>query len=200
MSSVYYDSEGFIFLLSGFDDYCGHCYVKCKEGQAETVSQEVRKILKKTLPESVEVKVSTFMDDIRESQVLEFKLRGIVLFFSVVVLVISLLGVYSAVTIDTEYRRKEMAIRKINGAGMRQIVWLFARLYVTLLTVTAVLGFALVEFLLRQFSTLYTVFFQHGVAFYFCLFLSVSLFVALTVAFRIWQVSRVNPAEEIKRE
>jgi putative ABC transport system permease protein len=26
------------------------------------------------------------------------------------------------------------------------------------------------------------------------------LFVALTVAFRIWQVSRVNPAEEIKRE
>lgn len=200
VSSVYYDSEGFIFLLSGFDDYCGHCYVKCKEGQAETVSQEVRKILKKTLPESVEVKVSTFMDDIRESQVLEFKLRGIVLFFSVVVLVISLLGVYSAVTIDTEYRRKEMAIRKINGAGMRQIVWLFARLYVTLLTVTAVLGFALVEFLLSQFSTLYTVFFQHGVAFYFCLFLSVSLFVALTVAFRIWQVSRVNPAEEIKRE
>ena len=71
----------------------------------ETVSQEVRKILKKTLPESVEVKVSTFMDDIRESQALEFKLRGIVLFFSVVVLVISLLGVYSAVTIDTEYRR-----------------------------------------------------------------------------------------------
>lgn len=200
VSSVYYDSEGFIFLLSGFDDYCGHCYIKCKEGQAETVSQEVRKILKKTLPESVEVKVSTFMDDIRESQALEFKLRGIVLFFSVVVLVISLLGVYSAVTIDTEYRRKEMAIRKINGAGMRQIVWLFARLYVTLLTVTAVLGFALVEFLLRQFSTLYTVFFQHGVAFYFCLFLSVSLFVALTVAFRIWQVSRVNPAEEIKRE
>ena len=40
------------------------------------------------------------MDDIRESQALEFKLRGIVLFFSVVVLVISLLGVYSAVTID----------------------------------------------------------------------------------------------------
>lgn len=200
VSSVYYDSEGFIFLLSGFDDYCGHCYIKCKEGQAETVSQEVRKILKKTLPESVEVKVSTFMDDIRESQALEFKLRGIVLFFSVVVLVISLLGVYSAVTIDTEYRRKEMAIRKINGAGMRQIVWLFARLYVTLLTVTAVLGFTLVEFLLRQFSTLYTVFFQHGVAFYFFLFLSVSLFVALTVAFRIWQVSRVNPAEEIKRE
>ena len=36
----------------------------------------------------MEVKVSTFMDDIRESQALEFKLRGIVLFFSVVVLVV----------------------------------------------------------------------------------------------------------------
>lgn len=201
VSNVYLNTDGgFIFIMSGFDDYCGHCYVKCEEGQTEAVRKEIRKMLKKTLPGSVEAKVNTFMDDIRESQSLEFKLRGIVLFFSVVVLVISLLGVYSAVTIDTEYRRKEMAIRKINGAGMRQIAWLFVRFYLTLLLVTAVPGLALVEFLLSQFSTLYTVFFQHGAVFYSCLFLLVASFISFTVAFRIWQVSRVNPAEEIKRE
>jgi putative ABC transport system permease protein len=104
------------------------------------------------------------------------------------------------VTIDTESRRKEMAIRKINGAGVRQIAMLFARFYIILLALTAVLGFALVEFLLRALSGMYTVFFHHGAGFYLCIFLLVSLFVAITVAFRIWQVSRVNPAEEIKRE
>ena len=200
VTNVYRESEGFIFMLTDFDDYCGHCYVKCKDGQAEAVREGIRTILKKNLPESVEVRIGTFMDDISESQVLEFKLRGVILFFSVVALVISLLGVYSAVTIDTESRRKEMAIRKINGAGVRQIVMLFARFYIILLALTAVLGFALVEFLLRALSGMYTVFFHHGAGFYLCIFLLVSLFVAITVAFRIWQVSRVNPAEEIKRE
>lgn len=200
ITNVYRESEGFIFMLTDFDDYCGHCYVKCKDGQAEAVREGIRTILKKNLPESVEVRIGTFMDDISESQILEFKLRGVILFFSVVALVISLLGIYSAVTIDTESRRKEMAIRKINGAGVRQIAMLFARFYIILLALTAVLGLALVEFLLRALSGMYTVFFHHGAGFYLCIFLLVSLFVAITVAFRIWQVSRVNPAEEIKRE
>ncbi|MCF2583568.1 ABC transporter permease, partial [Bacteroides caecigallinarum] len=82
--------------------------------------------------ESIELSIPTMMDDIYEEHALEFKLRGIVLFMSIIALIISVLGIYSAITLDTEYRRKEMAIRKINGAGVRQIVLIFARLYIVL--------------------------------------------------------------------
>ncbi len=46
---------------------------------------------------------------------METKFKNITLFFSIVSLIITLLGVYSAITLDTERRQKEVAIRKING-------------------------------------------------------------------------------------
>lgn len=70
-------------------------------------------------------------------------MKGIVLFFSIVSLIITLLGVYSAITLDTERRQKEVAIRKVNGAGVKQIIMLFARMYIGLLIFSAVIAFPL---------------------------------------------------------
>lgn len=45
-------------------------------------------------------------------------LKDTILFFAIVSIIITLLGVYSSITLDTERRQKEVAIRKVNGAGM----------------------------------------------------------------------------------
>ena len=119
---------------------------------------------------------------------------------AVIVLVISMLGIYSAITLDTEYRRKEMAIRKINGAGMCQIALLFARLYIVLLLSTSLLAFPLTGVLLHCFSRLYVSFIDTGVWFYGSIFLSVTLLILLTVYVRIRDIARINPAEVIKSE
>ena len=111
-----------------------------------------------------------------------------------------MLGIYSAVTLDTEYRRKEMAIRKINGAGIRQIAILFARLYIVLLFSTAILAFPLVGVLLHFFSQMYASFVEVGVLFYSSIFLVVVLLTVVTVYVRIRNIARINPAEVIKRE
>ena len=119
---------------------------------------------------------------------------------AVLTLLISMLGIYSAVTLDTEYRRKEMAIRKVNGAGVRQIALLFARLYAVLLVSTAALAFPLTGWLLQTFSSMYASFVSVGPLFYGCVFLSVALLTVLTVYVHIRNITRVNPAEVIKRE
>ena len=69
---------------------------------------------------------------------------GIVGFMALVAIAISVLGIYSAITLDTEYRRKEMAIRKVNGAGLKDIALIFARLYIWLLLITAAVAFPIV--------------------------------------------------------
>ena len=131
VSSNYSGRElnGFMFVPSDFSDYIGHCYVKCSTNRLEEAVSSIKSVMKDALPESIEVSVPTMMDDIYEEHAVEFKLRGIVLFMSIIALIISVLGIYSAITLDTEYRRKEMAIRKINGAGVRQIVLIFAYRY-----------------------------------------------------------------------
>ncbi len=63
---------------------------------------------------------------------METKFKNITLFFSIVSLIITLLGVYSAITLDTERRQKEVAIRKINGAGIKtDYLTVFPVVYVT---------------------------------------------------------------------
>ena len=202
VSSNYSGRElnGFMFVPSDFSDYIGHCYVKCSTNRLEEAVSSIKSVMKDALPESIEVSVSTMMDDIYEEHAVEFKLRGIVLFMSIIALIISVLGIYSAITLDTEYRRKEMAIRKINGAGVRQIVLIFARLYIVLVIVTVAIAFPIVEFLLRMFSNMYYSFIDTGILFYGGILLFVVLLITMTVYVRIKNIARINPAEIIKSE
>ena len=202
VSSNYSGRElnGFMFVPSDFSDYIGHCYVKCSADCLEETVSSIKSVMKDALPESIELSIPTMMDDIYEGHALEFKLRGIVLFMSIIALIISVLGIYSAITLDTEYRRKEMAIRKINGAGVRQIVLIFARLYIVLVIVTVAIAFPIVEFLLRMFSNMYYSFIDTGILFYGGILLFVVLLITLTVYVRIKNIARINPAEIIKSE
>ena len=177
-----------------------HCYVKCEPGQQKRVGEGLEKVLCERLPESIDVQMNTLMDDIKQTQSMEFELRGIVGFFSIVTIIIVLLGVYAAITLDTEYRRKEMAIRKVNGAGVKDIAMIFARLYIWLLVITAILAFPIIMLVIEAFSSQYAVFADTGIGFYAGIFVGVSLIIALTVGFRIYLITKVNPAEIIRKE
>ena len=194
------DVEGYAFLAKDFSYYIGHCYVKCHPGEKEKAEASLRAYFRQQLPESVEVPFHTMMDDIKEVQALEFKFRGIVGFMALVVIAISLLGIYAAITLDTEYRRKEMAIRKVNGAGLKDIVFIFARLYIWILMITAALAFPIVYVILNFFKMTYTIFIDTGIAFYASIFVGVSFIIALTVGYRIYLITKVNPAEIIRKE
>lgn len=200
--SVYDNGKklGFVFLPSKFDFFVGHCYVKCYPGKEKEVTQWMNQILRETLPESIEPKISTFLEDIKEEQALETKLKDIILFFSIVSLIITLLGVYAAITLDTERRQKEVAIRKVNGAEMKQIILLFARLYLLLLVITAILAFPIIYVVLQMWKEMYQVFFNVGILYWGSLFIGVTLLTVITVIFRILKIARLNPAEIIKNE
>lgn len=60
------------------------------------------------------------------------------------------LSVYSSVTMDAEARRKEVAIRKINGASPRDIGILFARGYVVIFLVAFVVTYPVLRLAMIQ--------------------------------------------------
>lgn len=192
--------NGYIFTISGFDDYIGHCYLKCHAGQRDEVREHVLRVLSDVLPHTITPRVTTMMDDLEERGSTETKLRGLILFFALVCVAVTLLGVYAAITLDTDRRRKEVAIRKVNGAGLRQILLLFARTYLWMLGVTALLAFPPLAFVFHLWSSNYSVFFSYGVPFWAGILLTVAAVTAPTVIFRILRVARVNPAETIKSE
>lgn len=200
IADVYNQSPGFVFLPSDFDYYVGHCYLKCEPGKTPEVKQFVEKVLKEALPESIQPKVTTLLEDIYEAQAIENKLKGIILFFSLVSLIITLLGVYSAITLDTERRQKEVAIRKVNGAGLKQIIFLFARLYIVLLSGSAAIAFPLIYIVMQMWKRTYIVFFNDGILYWAGIFMGVTFITTFSVLFRILRIARINPAEVIKNE
>ena len=199
-ADVYNQSPGFVFLPSDFNYYVGHCYLKCEPGKTAEIKKMIEKTLQETLPESIHPQVTTLQEDIYEAQATENKLKGIILFFSIVSLLITLLGVYSTITLDTERRQKEVAIRKVNGAGLKQIILLFARLYIRLLTVSAVIAFPLIYIVIQMWKKAYIVFFNDGIIYWAGIFIGITFITALTVLFRILRIARINPAEVIKNE
>ena len=200
IADVYNQSPGFVFLPSDFNYYVGHCYLKCEPGKTAEIKKMIEKTLQETLPESIHPQVTTLQEDIYEAQAIENKLKGIILFFSIVSLLITLLGVYSTITLDTEHRQKEVAIRKVNGAGLKQIILLFSHLYIRLLTVSAVIAFPLIYIVIQMWEKAYIVFFNDGIIYWTGIFIGITFITALTVLFRILRIAQINPAEVIKNE
>ena len=122
---------------------------------------------------------------------------------SVISLIITVLGIYSAITLDTYSRQKEVAIRKINGAGPRVIALLFGKLYIRLLVIAAIPSLAIVYLFLRMLISKKVVisaeWLNNPVLWLSIIFLTTTI-VFITVAYRIWLISRLNPAEVIKSE
>ena len=175
-------------------------YVKCHPGKTEEVQQWIEEKMRSTFPASIDPKILTLQEAIKKSQDLENNLKGIILCFSIVCLVITLLGVYSAITLDTERRQKEVAIRKVNGAGLKEIIALFARLYLWMLGISAIFAFPIVYLILQTWKQMYQVFFNTGILYWGGILLGVTGITALTVIFRILKIARINPAEIIKSE
>lgn len=191
---------GNVYFLTDETTQVDYCYLKCHPGKVDEVSEWVDEILRETFPVSIEPDFATLLEDIEEVQALENKLKNIVLFFSLVSLSITLLGVYSAITLDTERKQKEVAIRKVNGAGIKEIIRLFARLYVKLLVGSALFAFPLIFLILHVWKEMYTVFFNDGFLYWGSVILIITSVTALTIIFRILKIARINPALIMKNE
>lgn len=117
-----------------------------------------------------------------------------------VAILIAVFGIYSMITLACSQRRKEIAIRKVNGAKVREILKLFFRQYfwITLLACVVALpvGVYVMQRWLEQYSRRVNMEWWLFVG----VFLLVSLIVFLSIFYRVWKTAKENPAEVVKSE
>ncbi len=115
-----------------------------------------------------------------------------------VCILVSLFGVYSLVTLSCEQRRKEIAIRKVNGATVEEIFRMFFREYLLLLGLAALVAFPVGTLIMRSWLENYTM--QTSLSFwlYLLILCGVALCMASGMGWRVWKAARQNPAEVIK--
>ncbi|MDO4496607.1 MAG: ABC transporter permease [Bacteroidales bacterium] len=178
-----------------------HFAVKSQPGKAEKCAQElVQCLLRHDIVRDSQYSFKTLYKSNENNSQGEKEILPIFWLFASIALIITMLGTYSAIHVDTSARRKEMAIRKINGAKAHHIAFRFVRLYIILLVVTAAIAFPLTYLFFNIFVNEYGEKFNYGFLFYTCIFLLMAIFVALTIGVQIWQIARINPSKIIKEE
>lgn len=126
----------------------------------------------------------------------------IVWMIAVIALLVTMLGIYSAITVDTSNRRKEMALRKINGARTGQIAMIFTRLYIKLFIISSLVSTVIsIPFIkLFMFDVPSDKKCVPIILIYLAVIVFMVLFVVLTIGSRIRRIACENPADVIKSE
>lgn len=127
-------------------------------------------------------------------------LNDILTLFALISISISLLGVFGLVLFETQYRRREIAIRRVNGAGVGGIVGLFVKSYAGIVSICFLISipitYILVGLWLSSFAYHINLFPWVFVVAYLIVLATTSLIVAL----RCRNAASENPVEALSKD
>ena len=130
----------------------------------------------------------------------ENKLSSQITIFSLLAVFISIIGVFGLVMFDSEYRRREIAVRKVFGATTVGILRMFNIRYLSILAVSfvfaAVAAWIVVGRWLENFA--YKIFLSPLVAL--AVFALLAVITVATVTGQCLRIARSNPVEGLRNE
>lgn len=186
------------FIALG-DEKPNNLLLRLKAGwDVRQIRKDITRIIDPYLPDGTYFQFQIPGEKADHKQVLAFKISFTFFFVcAAICILITVLGLYGAITLDTNRRQKEIAIRKINGAKGKNILWIFGRLYVVLYVCTAVISTLIVYSLLISLNFGADYF---NPLFYIAVLLIAAIIILVTVVYRLWRIVRLNPAACIKTE
>ena len=112
-----------------------YAYVKVKAGSdMRAAIKHVRTVLAEFDPE-YPFNVRFFDDVLQQLYEKEGALSMLITLFSMIAIFISIVGVFGLVVFDSEYRKKEIGIRKVFGSTTQQILVMFNKTYLKIVVV-----------------------------------------------------------------
>jgi len=175
-------------------------YIRVKAGSdLKEAVQSVESTLNKLSP-GYPFNVRIYDNILNNLYVKETHLTSLITWFSLIAVLISMVGVFGLVVFESEYKRKEIGVRKVLGSTTAQILAMFNLRYVRILAICFVLAAPIAWYAVSRWLES----FAYRTPLYWWVFLfSFLLITAITVAtvtFQSWRVAGANPVDSIKTE
>lgn len=193
------------FIIFGPDmeqwgDRCNQVFVHVAKGQDKVEAKRRITDVLNRLDASQKYEMNFLDNDLQQTYVDEFRFISQVKFFAIICIIITVIGVFSLTMFETEYRRKEIGIRKVMGSSVGSIVRLFAMRYTVPLVVSFIVAAPVGWWLSMQWLQSFA---EHTPLHWWLFplsFVGVSAVVIATVVAQSWRVATQNPVESIKTE
>lgn len=177
-----------------------HYILVAKPGEYKEMQIAVDRMIQKLEPAVVKPMSSNLRDYMARSMFALEILQNIAWILAIVSLAICLISIFSTVMLDTQTRKKEVAIRKVNGALTKDITQLFGRTYLVITLIAMV--FAVVAVLLFHI-VLSQMFNMVEINPVFPIILSIVIvigFIAAIIACQVRKIMKVDPSEILAKE
>ena len=186
-----------ILKNSGFSIGKGQILIKFHDGKWKELKNRIDSIFTYEYPE-VRYKLYNTEEEYTGYLKSEDALIKLLSFIAIVCMLIAAFGIFSLVTLSCEQRRK--AVRKVNGAAIKDILLMFVKEYMLLLIIASVIAFPVGYVLMKRWLENYVEQTVISAWIYFAIFGGIMIVIFACIGWRVWQAARQNPAEVIKSE
>ncbi len=185
-----YDSKYLFFLI-----------VRTEAGaDAAMVISQVKEIVREEMDLDEEPNAFTIDDELQERYA-RFKKQSMIFgLFSLVAIIIALMGVFGIVLFETEHRKHETAVRKVLGAEGNDIVSLFCKQYVVTVIIACPLATPVAIYVTREWLEQFTTKVFVSPWLYFAAFAIVAILTLGIIIFRTISAAKENPVNNLKSE
>ena len=99
----------------------------------------------------IQPEIQTFEQELGENYKEENNVSSMISTFTIIAIIISVMGIFGIVLFETESRRKEIGIRKVNGATIVEILSMFNRKYLILAAICSAIAIPLSFFAVNTY-------------------------------------------------
>ena len=178
----------------------GYTYIRLQEGYDKTdVTEKISAILYEMDPSYLfEVEFyDEVMERVYESEIKQGKIISI---FSLLAAALSLIGVFGQVLLDVQYRRRDLAVKKVYGAETPRLVLDGLKRYMVIGTISYIIAVPTAYYAVNRWIESFV---EHNGMSAWTFILTFVVIMTLTIAvagFQYWSGANADPAGALKKE
>ena len=147
-----------------------------------------------------EFEYTLFSDQVKQMYASDRRMAMLYTSFAFIAIVVSCLGLFGISLFDIRQRYREIAIRKVNGAMLKDLYVLLLRRYVGMLLLAVVVAVPLAWLAIHYYTADLVVKAPVTVGLFLAAFLIVAVISVATLLWQVNKASRINPSEVMKSE
>jgi len=187
-----------VCILSGYTRYENYA-VSINMATMKPTMTAIEKIWNETYPEYIFK--SAFLDDkIAEFYALDHVMLQLIQLFAGIAIFIGCLGLYGLVSFMAAQKTKEIGVRKVLGASIGNIVWMFGKEFIRLLFIAFVIAAPLAWWVMNGWLQDFKYREEIGAGIFLLAIGSTLLIAALTVGYRSVSAALMDPVKSLRSE
>lgn len=200
-----YENLPFAFYVMGTKPWRAqrHIYIRLAPNtDITTVKQHICSVIKELDPTMKDewLMFNSFDEELGSNYKKENQLAMLITIFSVISIIISLMGVFGLVMFETQYRKHEIGIRRVLGSSIGDILKMFNYKYIKIIAVCFVIAVPFTSYIISEWFNS----FAYHTSLHWWVFavalLIVMVITVVTVTLRSLSAATSNPVDSIKSE